>query len=1400
MSERGAQAAYRGYRLQALYTLKRVLASGGGNLLVFHPEGKEDLDIEENDGRLLEAVQVKSYTNLVLSDLSPEKKTSFFRRALDLVRLAEHPRVVLVNFGHFGEEIRRGWDGSEEYRTSITEKLKGFNYQDEEIQTLFRHIELVEVDEAGIRDEVYSQIQEQIIGVDPESAFDLLHFWLYLRAEKQSRIAYSEIITKIQGVGRFLSERFHHHQEWFTSIQPIEDQSIDEEQSAQLRDEFYRGVSARYEHILASLDFHRDQKMVEIAQGFDRKNVVIIHAASGQGKSALAYRYLHEVYPDQWRFSVQLVENRQHALKIAAALAGHANAVQAPMAVFVDVSPRDTGWVDLVGQLSHHPSLQILVAVREEDYHRANIAEDFDYVPVDLTFQVDEARLIYERAQEAHLLAEILTFDDAWHSFGDDGPLMEFVYLLTQTETLHQRLEGQINRLRHEVRDKNLSSDELQLLRLVSVATAYDARLKITDLITLVNLPEPGLTLDLFEKEYLLRLTPDKAHISGLHPIRSRILSQLLTEPGIFPWEDSARQTLPITLEEEWEAFILQAFIDHPEAFQEILDIVTGLRPKSWTGLAGVLRCLLWAGVRRYIEENWDQVMSAQELFGQAWHFIMDLNFAGEEAPSLEGWWKNLGEIITEEKQKEIERVRRSQSPKENAFQLAIQWLNSIDNEIETPNSSRDWDAVSEMLYWSSRWGLSGKVGSWITDEAILSAAPVLSLDNLSELFLGIYETDQEKYSALMNATRTTIEERLAQEFQIIAIEDKDGILFIHFLTYPEESAENITGTKVVEKSVHDRTIERLQLIRQLFPNYLKYGSQGYGHQITGLGFDHDDSTKTGVDLKYLLPKWPIRLNGIATGVVQYRFRPDKWDDYFQQIIHARQLLVACISPLSFGISRYFSREKPFNLLSTDLFQRGEWDDCLKQVSNIPLLPKPAVDPWGMAQPEGKALGDVLSLQSLLPASVLDQIYNPYLDSERKYFSAIRNFMDQSLHVIATNYNAGKLPENSPQKLATLQALTEKGININLGFLSFFNLSESRDALSNYQANFRQLFGHRIKNDLLTSLEHQENEVFKILWPLWYYFAIQPRTSVSNPLRQIPARIENLFQNILGRIMKALETVRGEGIRSIVVRESMKWDDSPSVFILVDVEDTTLIYPKVEEMIKSLRESVGVVPSEDLEYKLIEERIRFIVIVVTVRGKMINSLVWPLRTVFTITTHTPIEEKQWAFIPQELHQILNEELELTHWKDEEIDIANQVSAAISGLNLLLSLMSKIKDMPEPTEAGLHRIETFMEDRSKELSNLLQLFIDSGTKLLDKFNRLSEDEQAERTYLSGAVALLNDIYKDVLPGEDFKSQQRLDMNGVVEYVDKLQDAVNICETIKIYWIEDIIENNECGIDK
>lgn len=518
MGKKGAVASYRGYRLQALYILSRVLKPGQNRNLVFIPEGIEDLAVWESDV-LQEIVQVKSYDGLTLAHLEPTKAGSFLHRAYGYIQQQVIPTIRVVNIGPIGPELQKAWAGVDRHRNSITSKLLQHGFSPDQIQQLFDYVELVSVDEAQLNEQTLVQLRELITGVDPSSAFDLLHKWLFDLSETRTPVSNGDLVGKVNDVGRFLHERAHHHREWFTNILPIEDRALDEGQLKILQDEFYAGVSARFEHVLADLDFRRPSQVQAIADGFDEANICIVHGASGQGKSTLAYRFLHDHYPEHCRYQVQIIENRQHALSAAIALSGHANALQVPMIVYLDVSPRDHDWFDLVAQLVRHPYTQVLVTIREEDFRRANIPSQIDFEDVDLEFSKEEAHQVFDRAQRSGLDLAYLSFEDAWDAFGGQGPLLEFVYLLTQTITLRERLEEQARRLQIKVSQKEMVPDELLLLRIVAVITAYGGRLHIPSLINSLDIPEPAVTLHYYEKEYLIRISPDRQLIEALHPM-----------------------------------------------------------------------------------------------------------------------------------------------------------------------------------------------------------------------------------------------------------------------------------------------------------------------------------------------------------------------------------------------------------------------------------------------------------------------------------------------------------------------------------------------------------------------------------------------------------------------------------------------------------------------------------------------------------------------------------------------------------------------------------------------------------------------------------------------------------------------------------------------------------------
>jgi ABC-type multidrug transport system fused ATPase/permease subunit len=371
-----ATPAYRGYRLQALYALFRILDQEGNNNLVFLPEVKEDLSIKNERGDLLEVIQVKSGRLIGLSDFK-----SFFQRIYPLIKRQKIPQIIIVSYGEVRPELRQAIECDGPKREQVAKKIKKMCSEiipsDEEARIVLENLKLDFRDESEVTEKVYSRLRKAFTGIDPNNAFDNLSYWLYVCSENKLSISKSDVIKKLENIGKFVNERDAHHEEWFKSINPIDDREINQDELERLRKDFYQGVSAKYAHILADTDVLRSNKIKDIKTKFSESSVVIIHGASGQGKTTLAYRYLHEHFPNMWRFKIELVQDRKHAFNIARAIMGHADAIGFPVAVYMDVSAKDKDWPDLINQLSSNRNIKILVTIREEDYKRAIIQPAF---------------------------------------------------------------------------------------------------------------------------------------------------------------------------------------------------------------------------------------------------------------------------------------------------------------------------------------------------------------------------------------------------------------------------------------------------------------------------------------------------------------------------------------------------------------------------------------------------------------------------------------------------------------------------------------------------------------------------------------------------------------------------------------------------------------------------------------------------------------------------------------------------------------------------------------------------------------------------------------------------------------------------------------------------------------
>ena len=515
-----------------------------------------------------------------------------------------------------------------------------------------------------------------------ESAFELLSFWIYRSSEAKRQITYPDIIKRLNDVGRFVHERAAWNREWFTAIMPVEDGVIPEDEREKLAKAFYSGIAAQYKHILANLDVVRGEKLKEINDKFQQARVVIVHGASGQGKTTLAYRYLREYFPEKWRFQVKAVDGRQHALSLARALSGQAAAVEVPVLVYLDVSPSDVGWVELVRELAEQRNIQTLVTIRNEDWQRAAMSTyQFEDKPeqVSLGFDREEAEKIYAALAEKEHPTRFLTFQEAWERFGGDGPLLEFVYLVTQGGRLRERLDAQVTHLQDLVIRGEVEDGALQLLRMVAVGSAYDARLIVKPLSDALMLRAPDRTITLLEDEYLVRLTDRDTLIGGLHPIRSQVLADLLTTYQ--PWSECAAQCLPSIDQRDIGNFLLFAFSRRQGQLAPLLESLRGYQPSSWVAIAGVLRALLWLGLREYVDENEQLIRAAAKRVGDGWSLLIDFDIVGILDPETVRFFAER--IPTD--------LHGEQTDKKCVFERARDWLAQRTQRPALPASQADW-------------------------------------------------------------------------------------------------------------------------------------------------------------------------------------------------------------------------------------------------------------------------------------------------------------------------------------------------------------------------------------------------------------------------------------------------------------------------------------------------------------------------------------------------------------------------------------------------------------------------------------------------------------------------------------------------------------------------------------
>jgi hypothetical protein len=1351
-----AGPALRGYRLQMLYTLARLTEPRSAVQATLWPEGVEDLAIFDEHGALREAIQIKAHAApLTLSELVSKRGSGLLQRAIQTAQ--EHPqcRLRLLSFGPFGEELEAAWSGSEAARNRVARKLEKAGINSSDATLLFERLTLERAEEAGESAKVDRFLAEvPALAGQSEHAAAILCQWLYGAAERRERITQAELMTRLAHVGRYLHARAGYWRDWFSVIEPL-DRELEPDSTGErerLREQFQQGIHARYEHILTGCDIPRRRWLDQISAGFQDASVVIIHGASGQGKSALAYRWLEEETPDLWRLEVKLVDTRRDALQIAATLSGHARAVGAPLTIYIDVRPGDIAWTELVQELARLPQIRVLVSIREEDWRRSPLSgAAVAFASIALTLEEAEAQEIYAWLDTQQSAPAFLSFEEAWQRFvgtaGTEGPMLEFVYLLTRTQTLHERLKQQVDDIRRSALDHQGQAAALDVLALVSFASSLGARIDVASLRAHRAGIDLGYIVERLEREYLLRRIEDGVQLEGLHPVRSRLLAEILCDGITFDTAELAERCLDLIAAQDTEVFLLHVATRHTDAMPRIMRHLDAWQPRTWAASGGVLRALLWWGVRQYVNELSDLVAEIMAERGKAWWVLLDLDIADLSPPFGTAIWQDL-DFISDEKKARMRTYLDRQPPKARALAAARRWLASLRNEPRPPVTQADWAAIAELSYWAGRWSIAAPAGDWLRTIELDPALDLLPLPDIAHLVRGRWELDAKRMRPWLDAQREDLAARFRAETDAVWMEEQGGTLRAHFLVAWDRIADDDDPDPEVDPErknwLHAEALRRIDLMRGLFPDQVGYGCQGYGHHV--LPTPHDDTTKTSIKAGRLPADWAARVNALATALVELQFRPADWQDYLGEVWSIREQITAVMRDLRRGLTTHLRKKRKDRSLGQRLAV-NDWDSLRDRLGRDLALPQQAVDEWGFVS-EGRETDPKFSAGTFVPGFALSR-YQPFTKARLDFFTQVKHVLVQAEPYLFLSCIDGAASVEMSRMLLE-QKLKEHGDNLAQPGLVSHNMAAAVSALPGFQREFRRLFASRFSQDQLAEQDRRETQTLAAVLALLTAYLDQPTAHWSDPERRATAMMWHAVDQIPERLERALESLRCEGIRARRLPKLDAWDQSPALWIALDSDQSLHSFTAHTFAKPLLREALRQAELSEAQKGRLPSRFEHLVLVPLLRGRAPGKRAWLLSTWRLLSTE---EQSRFDWLDQFPRPISDDDWTrsgLTCWQSPEIEAANRTLHSIGRFKALVAHLSDVLKLADIEQADGAPLQAYIDRYRDEWSEIIQALIDPVASLARTVVAWDSEQRAARPFLVEAATAAVDHWQELMP--------------------------------------------------
>ncbi len=1117
-SDIGVQAAWKGFSSQTLYIASRLISDESEH--EYYPEDVEDLVIKK-DGVVVEAVQVKNISaDLTLSSLAATKTSKggegFFNRMCSLHK--QNPSfhcIKVVYFNTLGIELQEVQAGKANTKKALTKRLvdkHGLSEEDAVWLLDSLCFEKVNLDDLDLN--IQTQISDYVpVMSAPTLAKDLLIQHISALSKSKGCTTLKMWQEKIHEIGTNIAAIDGFYKEYNKSLVRLDELQLNGDHE-QLEKEYSQGVSAHPTHIRNNLDFKRTYWMEEIQAVINSKGVAILKGVSGQGKSTLCYRYLIDTYPEGCVFCVRSIYNEGQAQNLVTALDGLGKHNK-NLIIYIDVQPGETLWAFLLQELqSRGLSIPVLISIRDEDYNRTPISgKAIQYGIIELALSKEEAAHIYNSFTETQPHAEHRTFEEAWQSFGGQGPLIEFVYLLTNNQTLTQRLQEQIDALQQE----GVSDEWLELLQLVCYAGRLGCAVNLAAVKNEIHCSTMHAAIRRLKDEYLIRVV-DENTIEALHPVRAKIVFDVLCDQIYTKTRNVVFKTLSCISSQNVRVVLLDYFSNQNYNIEDVQRL-SQIRFCDWTGYANAIRSMLWLDAKRYVEDNMTFISSLVKKRGKGWLCFLPLDLSGIERSDelIADGMKDLSIFNKADLQNAINEVKGSLTSLSINYQATDCFLKNCAVPSILPNSDTERSSFGYALFWMAKRDNNVTL-PFKTDEIITSVCSG-ELQSSADAIRGLFEHPalEESYLAAVDV----FAERLIREMQVLIFSvtsDEVSCKFIPPLSSETAIPENTKNTNQYWR------IKMLDILKQLYPEKEYIDIELIGVDLLqDLGIEALDH-KLHIHKSKRSNAWVSELNGWTKTRIDYGLRPSSWQEYIADIDEIRTNVNDLIA-------------ETIKLID-DIYRKGRYsqdrgkriDDRLKVFREHTFaenrLPYFAVDPYCLYS-EGNAkspVAEYFPMRQLLSVGK----YENFRKRLNDVYSSLDYFYNQFAEVLRVR-------------------IKKQDINIVKNpRLAMFNLYSAAKALVDFQKEYDSLFSDYSSLD--EDFAKQELENILTLVNVWRYILDnQPKgCAIAYDSKQKYRKGTNYFCDTLSKAVTAVNgtLLKGDKYAYIIVDYNMEEDNT----------------------------------------------------------------------------------------------------------------------------------------------------------------------------------------------------------------------------------------------------------------